>query len=411
MKKICFTLLVFISVFSVYGKQIEVCDSCEVKTIKEAVALSQDGDEIIIKGGVYKEHDIVVEKSIHIRGVNGAIVDGENKETIFRFATDGFSISGLEIINVGRSYTKDFAAILVSRSDGFVIENNIFKHVFFGILIEKSKNGRVQGNVLTSEAKSQANSGNGIHLWHCSKMTVANNELSGLRDGIYFEFVKKSEVFGNKSEGNLRYGLHFMFSNENAYYNNIFKNNGAGVAIMFSKFVKMHDNRFEHNWGTASYGLLLKEIYDAEIINNVFDQNTIGISVDGSTRINYKNNTFSRNGWAVTIIGACYENIFSRNNFLNNALDLSYNSKINTNKFDNNYWSEYTGYDLDKNGVGDIPYRPVKLFSYIVHNTPETIILLRSMFVDIINFSEKVSPVFTPDNLIDSMPLMQRIYD
>ncbi len=278
-------------------------------------------------------------------------------------------------------------------------------------MIEKSKNGRVQGNVLTSEATSQANSGNGIHLWHCSKMTVADNELSGLRDGIYFEFVKKSEVFGNKSEGNLRYGLHFMFSNENAYYNNIFKNNGAGVAIMFSKFVKMHDNRFEHNWGTASYGLLLKEIYDAEIINNVFEQNTIGISVDGSTRINYKNNTFSRNGWAVSIIGACYENIFSRNNFLNNALDLSYNSKINTNKFDNNYWSEYTGYDLDKNGVGDIPYRPVKLFSYIVHNTPETIILLRSMFVDIINFSEKVSPVFTPDNLIDSMPLMQRIYD
>jgi nitrous oxidase accessory protein len=411
MKKTCLTLLVFISVFSVYGKQIEVCDSCEVTTIKEAVALSQDGDEIIIKGGVYKEHDIVIEKSIHIRGVDGAIVDGENKETIFRFAADDFSISGLEIINVGRSYTKDFAAILVSKSDGFVIENNIFKHVFFGILIEKSKNGRVQGNVLTSEAESQANSGNGIHLWHCSKMTVADNELSGLRDGIYFEFVKKSEVFGNRSEGNLRYGLHFMFSNENAYYNNIFKDNGAGVAIMFSKFVKMHDNRFEHNWGTASYGLLLKEIYDAEIINNVFEQNTIGISVDGSTRINYKNNTFSRNGWAVTIIGACYENIFSRNNFLNNALDLSYNSKINTNKFDNNYWSEYAGYDLDKNGVGDIPYRPVKLFSYIVHNTPETIILLRSMFVDIINFSEKVSPVFTPDNLIDSMPLMQRIYD
>ncbi len=98
MKKICLTLLVFVSVFSVYGRQIEVCDSCEVKTIKEAVALSQDGDEIIIKEGVYKEHDIVVEKSIHIKGVNGAIVDGENKETIFRFATDGFSISGLEII-------------------------------------------------------------------------------------------------------------------------------------------------------------------------------------------------------------------------------------------------------------------------------------------------------------------------
>ena len=173
----------------------------------------------------------------------------------------------------------------------------------------------------------------------------------------------------------------------------------------------MYQNKFIHNWGSASYGLLLKEIYDAEIEDNLFEQNTIGISVDGSTRINYRRNDFVRNGWAVKIIGACYDNIFSVNNFLNNALDLSYNSKINSNRFDGNYWSDYSGYDLDRNGIGDVPYRPVKLFSYIVHNTPETIILLRSLFVDIINFSEKVSPVFTPDNLLDNNPLMTRFND
>jgi nitrous oxidase accessory protein len=202
-----------------------------------------------------------------------------------------------------------------------------------------------------------------------------------------------------------------MFSNENEYFDNIFIKNGAGVAIMFSKYVKMHNNKFVENWGSASYGLLLKEIYDAEIENNLFEQNTIGISVDGSTRINYKRNTFLRNGWAVKIVGACYENDFAQNNFMHNALDLSYNSKINSNKFDSNYWSDYAGYDLDKNGIGDVPYRPVKLFSYIVHRTPEAIILLRSLFVDMINFSEKVSPVFTPDNLVDNSPLMKKTND
>jgi nitrous oxidase accessory protein len=79
---------------------------------------------------------------------------------------------------------------------------------------------------------------------------------------------------------------------------------------------------------------------------------------------------------------------------------------LNDNSFNGNYWSDYTGYDLDKNGFGDVPYRPVKLFSYIVNQTPEAIVLMRSLFVDIINFSEKVSPVFTPDALIDKSPSM-----
>ncbi|MEQ8925235.1 MAG: nitrous oxide reductase family maturation protein NosD, partial [Fulvivirga sp.] len=95
---------------------------------------------------------------------------------------------------------------------------------------------------------------------------------------------------------------------------------------------------------------------------------------------------------------------FKENNFIGNSFDLSYNSQLNDNTFNNNFWSDYTGYDLDKDGKGDVPYRPVKLFSYIVNQTPETIILLRSLFVDIINFSEKVSPVFTPDKLVDATP-------
>ena len=91
-----------------------------------------------------------------------------------------------------------------------------------------------------------------------------------------------------------------------------------------------------------------------------------------------------------------------------NSFDVSYHSKINDNVFQDNYWSGYTGYDLDKDGIGDVPYRPVKLFSYIVNKTPETIILMRSLFMDIIDFSEKVSPAFTPDNLLDMTPHLRR---
>ena len=408
MRLLFLTLIVLFYTVVAIGRQIEVCPTCPVSSIQEGINLAASGDTVLIREGLYKEHDIQINRPIELIAEGNAVIDGENKGTVFSIHTDNFRLKGLTIINVGQSYTKDFAGILVNGSKDFVIEDNLLERVFFGILLEKSSGGTVHNNRVRSNAVSQASSGNGIHLWHCSDMTVDSNEVSGLRDGIYFEFVKNSKVHGNRSHDNLRYGLHFMFSNNNAYFENEFRNNGAGVAIMFSKFVEMYRNRFVHNWGSASYGLLLKEIYDAEIEDNLFEQNTIGISVDGSTRINYKRNDFVRNGWAVKIIGACYDNLFSRNNFLNNALDLSYNSKINSNRFDGNYWSEYSGYDLDRNGIGDVPYRPVKLFSYIVHNTPETIILLRSLFVDIINFSEKVSPVFTPDNLLDNNPLMKR---
>jgi nitrous oxidase accessory protein len=200
-----------------------------------------------------------------------------------------------------------------------------------------------------------------------------------------------------------------MFSNDNAYTCNIFRDNGAGVAVMFSRRIQMTENVFRNNWGRASYGLLLKEIYDADIIGNVFAQNTIGIMVEGSTRLRYAENVFKGNGWAIQMSGGCLDNAFYHNNFNTNTMDLVVQGRVNNNTFDGNYWSDYAGYDLNKDGIGDIPHRPVKLFSYILTKSPESIVLLRSFFIDLLNFAERVSPVFTPENVLDQQPLMQPI--
>jgi nitrous oxidase accessory protein len=306
-------------------------------------------------------------------------------------------------------YTKEIAGIFVTNSKNFSLENNKFDDVFYAFIIQNSKYGLIKNNHIVGHAVNETSSGNGVHMWKNNHMRIEGNYVSGMRDGIYLEFLNKSSVSNNRSYNNVRYGMHFMFSNNDEYHHNEFKGNGAGVAVMFSKFIKMHHNTFHFNWGSASYGLLLKEINDADIFDNVFEQNTIGINVDGCNRIHYKQNHFIRNGWALKFTGGCYANNFEFNNFMHNAFDLSYNSRLNDNKFEANYWSEYTGYDLNKDGIGDVPFRPVKLFSYVVNKTPETLVLLRSLFVDIINFSEKVSPVFTPDNLKDSKPLMKPI--
>jgi len=346
-------------------------------------------------------------KPITLIGEEGAILDGQMTGYILKILSDSVHIQGLRFINSGRSYTKDFAAIYTYRIKNFSIVDNVIEKPFFGVLLEKSHEGVIRDNTIFGESKQEDDSGNGIHAWHCSNLSIQRNTLYGLRDGIYLEFVTESQISENLSHDNIRYGLHFMFSDNDKYLNNIFKNNGAGVAVMFSKFIVMKENQFIENWGTASYGLLLKEINDGEVVDNTFKENTIGIFVEGSNRINYLNNKFESNGWAVKVSGGCYENYFMRNNFESNSFDLAYNGKLNDNKFEGNFWSTYSGYDLDKNGIGDVPYRPVKLFSYVVNRTPEAIILLRSLFVDIINFSEQVSPVFTPDNLVDPQPSMK----
>jgi len=391
------------------AKTITVCASCDVTSIKQGVAIASPFDTLLIKKGVYKEVNIVIDKPLTLLGEGNPVIDGENKGEIITITADNVTVDGLSIINVGTSYTADYAAIRVVKSKDFLIQNLRLEKLFFGIYLEKSRDGRVFNNKIMGDAVEEYNSGNGIQLWYCRNIEVEQNIVKHVRDGIYLEFSDSITINNNLSSNNVRYGLHFMFSNNDDYTNNTFENNGAGVAVMFSKQIKMYNNTFKKNWGTASYGLLLKEINDAEIIGNTFEENTIGITVEGSNRIIYKNNDFKSNGWAVKVRGACYTNSFIKNNFLSNSFDISYNSRLNDNVFENNYWSSYTGYDLDKNGIGDVPYRPVKLFSYIVNRTPETIILLRSLFIDIIDFSEKVSPVFTPDNLFDNFPRMKVI--
>ncbi|MBZ9627878.1 nitrous oxide reductase family maturation protein NosD [Psychroflexus sp. CAK57W] len=413
MKSSFFLLCLIIALNFSYAQNrtLEVCaKDCEFTSIQQAVDQAKAGDSIFIKKGVYKEHDIFINrKSLHLYGEKGSIIDIDHKGYGIKVEANDFSITDLTIKNVEVSYTSDYAAIYLFKCDNFKLKNITLKKAFFGFLIEKSSKGIIEENDISGIGQSEASSGNAIHLWNSKELEVRDNDVYNMRDGIYIEFGSNNVFENNTSHDNMRYGLHFMFSDDNRYSYNTFQNNSAGVAVMFSKRIQMNNNVFKKNWGTASYGLLLKEISDGEIYHNTFENNTTGITADGSTRINYYENDFINNGYAVKFIGGSYKNKFYKNNFLYNNFDLSYSGRLNNNSFDTNYWSDYTGYDLDNDNYGDVPYRPVKLFSYLVNETPESIILLRSLFVDIINFSEKVTPVFTPKNLTDQQPLMSEV--
>lgn len=404
-----FTVIFWLMTLLGHAQTLRVCTSCPLSSIKAGIDTAQPGDTLFVEEGVYKESELLLDKKLTIIGIKNPVIDGEFKGEILTITADSVTLDGLVFKNVGASFTKDNAAVRLRKSRFFLVQNLRLETLFFGIYLEKSSDGIIRNTTIVGEAKAEYNSGNGIHAWESDRLQVYKNNISGVRDGIYFEFVDHSKVWDNSSHHNLRYGLHFMFSNDDEYFNNTFHNNGAGVAVMFSKNISITNNIFKDNWGPASYGLLLKEINDATLSKNQFIKNTTALHIEGCNRIDYTENKLEQNGWAVKIMGACFANHFSANQFISNSFDISFSGgRINDNTFNGNYWSEYSGYDLDKDGIGDVPYRPVKLFSYMVNKTPEAIMLIRSMFVDLVNFSEKVSPVFTPDNLIDERPLFKK---
>ena len=388
---------------------ITVCPQCPIRTIAQGLAQAKENDTVIVEKGVYGESNLLIDKPLTLIGKDRPVINGQFKGSILKIRADRVTVKGFRFANVAFKATEEQAAILLDKSKEFLIEDNVMEQVCFGVLLRKGRDGIVRGNDISSNAKEQYNSGNAIHLWSCKDVKILKNKAKNCRDGIYIQFSSKCYIEENYAEGNLRYGLHFMFSDDNEYHKNKFARNGAGAAVMFSKRVKMTENTFQDHWGPASYGLLLKELYDSELTGNTFYRNTIGINGENCTRMKYNENIFSENGWGIRIRGGCYQNDFWDNNFLNNTFDVAYDNNVNDNKFRSNYWSDYTGYDLNKDGVGDVPYRPVKLFSYISNRTPESIVLLRSLFIDIMNFSEKVAPVFTPENLIDETPRMEPV--
>lgn len=399
-------ILLFVS-FTLNAKTIVVSKSGSVKSIKRAIELAQPGDTILVKAGVYREGNILLEKSIILLGENFPVLDGENKVEILTVRTAHTVISGFKFKDTGTASINDLAAINLLDSKHIKIENNQFENAFFGIHLSNSSYVIIQGNQLKSTSEAEHQIGNGIHLWKCEYITIDNNTVQGFRDGIYFEFVTKSLVTNNHSKNNIRYGLHFMFSHHDEYRNNTFANNGAGVAVMYTKGVTMIGNTFQHNWGASSYGLLLKDISDSKVENNKFIENSIAVVMEGSSRIHFSENEFSRNGFAIRLQASCDGNVFTRNNFRGNTFDMTTNGSLVLNTIDSNYWDNYEGYDLNKNGVGDVPFRPGSLYSMVMERVPTSILLWRSFFVFLMDRAEKAIPAVTPENLKDNSPSMK----
>ena len=146
---------------------------------------------------------------------------------------------------------------------------------------------------------------------------------------------------------------------------------------------------------------------DSRIAENVFELNTIGVTIQSSTRMVLERNQFTSNGWALQVQTSSTDNRYRANNFVGNAFDLTSNGDLNLNEFEGNYWDKAELFDLNRDGVGDVPYRPLSLFAKLVDRVPAALLLLRSPLVHFLDRAERVFPTLTPDGLRDARPAMR----
>ncbi|HNI32420.1 MAG TPA: right-handed parallel beta-helix repeat-containing protein, partial [Chitinophagales bacterium] len=227
MNRFFYIVFLIFLVHNVLGKTIVVGKGQPYTKIKTAVHVASPGDSIIVLKGVYKEGNIVIDKPLSLVGKNLPILDGQKKYEVLSVKSNNVTVDGFVIQRSSVATLDDPGGIKVYNSNYVVIQNCILEDNFFGIYIQYGKHCIIRNNKIKAYGIEEQQIGNGIHCWKSDSLLIIGNKVDGHRDGIYFEFVTGSTIWRNIANNNIRYGLHFMFSNDDAYICNVFKNNGA----------------------------------------------------------------------------------------------------------------------------------------------------------------------------------------
>jgi len=378
------------------------------ESISEALSHVEPGDTVRLTGSEYREN-LVIDVPITLVGVGMPLIRGGYEGNVVHVTAPGTVLDGLHISEAGPRLTKDMACILI-EADDVTIRNSLITESLHGIYVKGGNgieilNNRVEGRLDLIEADR----GNGIHLWNSKGNRIAGNEILNARDGIYFSFVDDSEIDRNHIH-HVRYGLHYMYSNRNAFTDNLFENNVAGAALMYSEDITFSRNTFARCRGFRAYGILLQSMSRVTARSNLVLDNSRGIFLNNADSNLIVNNDVVNNDLAIQLNGGCDGNRFVGNNFIENLsellLDVSDRDTEWSDGKSGNYWSRYGGYDLDRDGIGDVSFSIQNIFQVMEAKVPEVRFYLMSPAARVLELAERALPILRLGDAEDPLPLM-----
>lgn len=391
--------------------------------LTEALDKAAHGDVLELDPGLYKGN-FRIDKPVTLRGSPGTIIDGNGQGTPLTIAAPNVTVSDLLIRNGGANLTNlDAAIFIASDARDAHIHNNRVQARGFGIWLDKAPDVLVERNRITGDSTIRSQDrGNGIHLHNVNGAMIRDNTVCKARDGIYINVSDHNTLASNRL-CNQRYGIHYMYSNSNTVQNNQSWGNRTGYALMQSTKLKIIENRAENDKG---YGFLLNYITQSTIRGNVAidikDSTAPGSesSIEGgegkalfiynSQQNRLHNNIFARTAIGIHMTAGSENNGIHENALISNRTQVKYVSNRAqewSKDGRGNYWSDYMGWDIDGDGIGDVPHEPNDAVDRILWTYPMARVLMNSPAVELMRWVQSAFPILKPRGVKDSHPLMR----
>lgn len=385
--------------------------------IGRMLAAAGEGAVIEVPAGIYRER-LRITRPVTLIGLPGAIIDGGGSGDIVEIAAPDVTFSGFTVRNTGIDLDKENAAIRVLAPRA-VIERNVLEDILFGIDLRDAPGSIVRGNRIGGKKLDIARRGDGLRLWRADNTLVEGNAIHDGRDAILW-YSKGVTIRGNTSF-DCRYGLHLMYSDDVTIQDNRLERNSVGVYLMYSAGIELRGNLLVANRGPSGYGIGLKEADRFTVRDNVISGNRVGVYIDGSPFTDRQPGAFTRNTFACNDIGLTFlpsakNNEFVDNNFIDNIEQVSVAGRgdLTANRFwigdRGNYWSDYTGYDQNQDGIGDFVHESQTLFENMMDKEPRLRLFLFSPAQQAVEFVGRAVPAVRPEpKFTDEVPLMRPV--
>jgi nitrous oxidase accessory protein len=383
------------------------------RSLQDALAASQPGDVIEVRGGVH-QGPILVDRPVSLVGVEQPILDGGGAGTVITLAASGASLRGFVIRGSGSDLNRGDAGVAV-QARGVVVEGNRVEDALFGVSLDNAHGSVLRGNTIRGKPLPPAERGDGIRLWYSSDVLVEDNYVEGVRDCVAW-YSSNLRLRHNTIE-NGRYGLHFMYDDAMELSGNILRNNSVAAYVMYGRNVTLRNNLLSGSRGPSGFGLGLKDVDGLVLEDNWLVNNRVGAWIDSSpssldASSTYRRNVFAFNDIALTLQPAVQRNVFTENVFRDNHQQVSVagGGTLKGNRWSvdgrGNYWGDYRGFDAGGDGVGDVPYRVEGLMGALMDRRAELRLFQFGLAAEAVEFAARAFPGLKPTpRLTDEAPL------